>query len=167
MRNCMMVFVNGTLKEEVYVTQPEGFIDKEHPDYVYRLKKAIYGLKQAPRAWYDELSSFLLKNNFTAGTVDKTLFTKKHKDDILIVQIYVDDIIFGSTNPNLSKQFENLMKSKFDMSMLGELKFFLGCFVSMSQILGSMPEPDIIRLIMVWMEITVCSSTAKSNLKNY
>ena len=125
-------FLNGTLKEEVYVSQPEGFVDKEHPDYVYRLKKAIYGLKQAPRAWYDELSSFLLKNNFTTGTVDKTLFTKKHKDDILIVQIYVDDIIFGSTNPNLSKQFENLMKSKFEMSMMGELKFFLGLQVHQS-----------------------------------
>ena len=125
-------FLNGTLKEEVYVTQPEGFVDKEHPDYVYRLKKAIYGLKQAPRAWYDELSSFLLKNNFTSGTVDKTLFTKKHKDDILIVQIYVDDIIFGSTNPNLSKHFENLMKSKFEMSMMGELKFFLGLQVHQS-----------------------------------
>jgi hypothetical protein len=92
-----IAFLNGTLKEVVYVSQPEGFVDKEHPDYVYKLKKAIYGLKQAPRAWYDELSSFLLNNNFTKGTVDDTLFIKKFKDDILIVQIYVDDIIFGST----------------------------------------------------------------------
>ena len=125
-------FLNGTLKEEVYVSQPEGFVDKEHPDYVYKLKKAIYGLKQAPRAWYDELSSFLLNNNFTKGTVDDTLFIKKFKDDILIVQIYVDDIIFGSTNPNHSKHFENLMKSKFEMSMMGELKFFLGLQIHQS-----------------------------------
>ena len=75
-------FLNGTLKEEVYVSQPEGFVDMEHPDYVYKLNKAIYGLKQAPRAWYGELSSFLLENNFTKGTVDSTLFTRKYKDDI-------------------------------------------------------------------------------------
>ena len=125
-------FLNGTLKEEVYVSQPEGFVDKEHPDYVYKLKKAIYGLKQAPRAWYDELSSFLLENNFTKGTVDSTLFTRKYKNDILIVQIYVDDIIFGSTNPNHSKHFANLMKSKFEMSMMGELKFFLGLQIHQS-----------------------------------
>jgi hypothetical protein len=130
-------FLNGTLKEEVYVSQPEGFINKDHPDYVHKLKKTIYGLIQAPRAWYDELSSFLLKNNFTKGTVDDTLFTKKFKDDILIVQLYVDDIIFGSTNPNHSnpnhsKHFENLMKSKFEMSMMGELKFFLGLQIHQS-----------------------------------
>ena len=84
--------------------------------------KAIYGLKQATRAWYDELSSFLLANNFTVGTVDPTLFTKKYKDDIFIVQIYVDDIIFGSTNPKHSKSFENLMKRRFEMSMMGGTK---------------------------------------------
>ncbi|GJT77799.1 retrovirus-related pol polyprotein from transposon TNT 1-94 [Tanacetum coccineum] len=118
-------FLNGPLKEEVYVSQPEGFIDSEFPDHVYRLKKALYGLKQAPRAWYDKLSSFLIEHGFTKGIIDPTLFTRRHGGDILLVQVYVDDIIFGSTNPDFSKRFANLMKNNFEMSMMGELKFFL------------------------------------------
>nr|GFD13141.1 copia protein [Tanacetum cinerariifolium] len=97
-------FLCGPLKEEVYVNQPDGFVDPYHPEKVYRLKKALYGLKQAPRARYDELSKFLLSKGFTKGSIDTTLFITKHKGDILLVQIYVDDIIFGSTNPNLSKR---------------------------------------------------------------
>ncbi|GJZ93317.1 retrovirus-related pol polyprotein from transposon TNT 1-94 [Tanacetum coccineum] len=119
-------FLYGPLKEEVYVNQPDGFVDPYHPDKVYRLKKALYGLKQAPRAWYDELSNFLVSKGFSKGSIDPTLFITKHGEDILLVQIYVDDIIFGSTNPKLSKQFGKLMHIKFDMSMMGELKFFLG-----------------------------------------
>ncbi|GJU91028.1 retrovirus-related pol polyprotein from transposon TNT 1-94 [Tanacetum coccineum] len=114
-------FLYGPLKEEVYVNQPDGFVDPYHPDKVYRLKKALYGLKQAPRAWYDELSNFLVSKGFSKGSIDPTLFITKHGEDILLVQIYVDDIIFGSTNPKLSKRFEKLMHSKFDMSMMGEL----------------------------------------------
>nr|GEW18921.1 putative ribonuclease H-like domain-containing protein [Tanacetum cinerariifolium] len=110
----------------VYVNQPDGFVDPYHPDKVYRLKKALYGLKQALRAWYDELSKFLLSKGFTKGSIDLTLFITKHRGDILLVQIYVDDIIFGSTNPNHSKRFEKLVHSKFEMSMMGELKFILG-----------------------------------------
>nr|GEY18105.1 retrovirus-related Pol polyprotein from transposon TNT 1-94 [Tanacetum cinerariifolium] len=89
-------FLNGDLKEEVYVSQPEGFVDPDHPTHVYRLKKAMYGLKQAPRAWYDTLLRFLLDNNFSKGAVDPTLFTRKTGKHILLVQIYVDDIIFAS-----------------------------------------------------------------------
>nr|GEW69708.1 retrovirus-related Pol polyprotein from transposon TNT 1-94 [Tanacetum cinerariifolium] len=125
-------FLYGPLKEEVYVNQPDGFIDPYHPDKVYRLKKALYGLKHAPRAWYDELSKFLLSKGFTKGSIDPTLFITKHRGDILLVQIYVDDIIFGSTNPNLSKRFEKLMHSKFEMSMMGELKLFLGIQIHQS-----------------------------------
>ncbi|GJR52055.1 retrovirus-related pol polyprotein from transposon TNT 1-94 [Tanacetum coccineum] len=125
-------FLNGPLKEEVYVSQPEGFIDPEFPDHVYRLKKALYGLKQAPRAWYDKLSSFLIEHGFTKGIIDPTLFTRRHGGDILLVQVYVDDIIFGSTNPDFSKRFANLMKNNFEMSMMGELKFFLGLQVHQS-----------------------------------
>ncbi|GKA20657.1 retrovirus-related pol polyprotein from transposon TNT 1-94 [Tanacetum coccineum] len=125
-------FLYGPLKEEVYVNQPDGFVDPYHPDKVYRLKKALYGLKQAPRAWYDELSNFLVSNGFSKGSIDPTLFITKHREDILLVQIYVDDIIFGSTNPNLSKRFGKLMHSKFDMSMMGELKFFLGIQIHQS-----------------------------------
>nr|GEY55441.1 hypothetical protein [Tanacetum cinerariifolium] len=125
-------FLYGPLKEEVYVNQPDGFVDPYHPDKVYRLKKALYGLKQAPRAWYDELSNFLVFKGFSKGSIDPTLFITKHRGDILLVQIYVDDIIFGSTNPNLSKRFEKLMHSKFEMSMMGELKFFFGIQIHQS-----------------------------------
>ncbi|GJU12198.1 retrovirus-related pol polyprotein from transposon TNT 1-94 [Tanacetum coccineum] len=125
-------FLNGPLKEEVYVNQPDGFIDPHHPDKVYHLKKALYGLNQAPRTWYDELSNFLLSKGFSKGSIDPTLFITKHGEDILLVQIYVDDIIFGSTNPKLSKRFEELMHNKFEMSMMGELKFFLGIQIHQS-----------------------------------
>ncbi|GJU94362.1 retrovirus-related pol polyprotein from transposon TNT 1-94 [Tanacetum coccineum] len=125
-------FLNGPLKEEVYVSQPEGFIDPEFPDHVYRLKKALYSLKQASRAWYDKLSSFLIEQGFTKGIIDPTLFTRRHGEDILVVQVYVDDIIFGSTNLDFSKRFANLMKNNFEMSMMGELKFFLGLQVHQS-----------------------------------
>ncbi|GJX04026.1 retrovirus-related pol polyprotein from transposon TNT 1-94 [Tanacetum coccineum] len=133
-------FLYGPLKEEVYVNQPDGFVDPYHPDKVYRLKKALYGLKQAPRAWYDELSNFRVSKGFSKGSIDPTLFITKHGEDILLVQIYVDDIIFGSTNPKLSKRFGKLMHrtscdsigSKFDMSMMGELKFFLGIQIHQS-----------------------------------
>ncbi|GJZ99833.1 retrovirus-related pol polyprotein from transposon TNT 1-94 [Tanacetum coccineum] len=119
-------FLNGPLKEEVYVIQPDGFVDIDFPNHVYRLKKALYGLKQAPRAWYDNMSSFLIEHYFTKGIVDPNLFTQRHEGDILLVQVYVDDIIFGSTNLNFSKPFANLMKNNFEMSMMSELKFFLG-----------------------------------------
>ncbi|GJW47463.1 retrovirus-related pol polyprotein from transposon TNT 1-94 [Tanacetum coccineum] len=125
-------FLNGPLKEEVYVAQPDGFVDPDHPDKVYRLRKALYGLKQAPRAWYDELSNFLISKGFTKGTIDPTLFTIRYGEDILLVQIYVDDIIFGSTNPKFSKRFEKLMHSRFEMSLMGEMKFFLGLQIHQS-----------------------------------
>ncbi|GJT02795.1 retrovirus-related pol polyprotein from transposon TNT 1-94 [Tanacetum coccineum] len=125
-------FLNGPLKEEVYVAQPDGFVDPDHPEKVYRLRKALYGLKQAPRAWYDELSKFLISKGFTKGIIDPTLFTIKYGEDILLVQIYVDDIIFGSTNPKFSKRFEKLMHGRFEMSLMGEMKFFLGLQIHQS-----------------------------------
>ncbi|GJU92848.1 retrovirus-related pol polyprotein from transposon TNT 1-94 [Tanacetum coccineum] len=88
-------FLNGILCEEVYVSQPDGFVDQDNPNHVYKLKKALYGLKQAPRAWYDLLSKFLLSQEFSKGTVDPTLFIRRQGKDILLVQIYVDDIIFA------------------------------------------------------------------------
>ncbi|KAJ9539060.1 hypothetical protein OSB04_031793 [Centaurea solstitialis] len=119
-------FLYGHLKEEVYVAQPEGFVDKEHPDYVYVLDKALYGLKQAPRAWYEELSKHLLSKGFKKGSVDSTLFLMKEGEDIVVIQIYVDDIIFGSTSRELCKKFETVMTEEFKMSMMGEINFFLG-----------------------------------------
>ncbi|GJS18356.1 retrovirus-related pol polyprotein from transposon TNT 1-94 [Tanacetum coccineum] len=125
-------FLNGDLQEEVFVSQPEGFEDQENPTHVYRLKKALYGLKQAPRAWYDTLSKFLLANNFFKGAVDPTLFTRKSGKHILLVQIYVDDIIFASTDHNACNIFSKEMSSKFQMSMMGQMSFFLGLQVSQS-----------------------------------
>nr|GEW02704.1 retrovirus-related Pol polyprotein from transposon TNT 1-94 [Tanacetum cinerariifolium] len=124
--------LNGPLKEEVFVSQLDGFVDPDFPNHVYHLKKALYGLKQAPRAWYDKISSSLSKHHFTKGIIDPTLFTRRHEDDILLVQIYVDDIIFGSTNPIFSNRFEKLMKDEFEMSMMGEMKFFLGLQIHQS-----------------------------------
>ncbi|GJS13262.1 retrovirus-related pol polyprotein from transposon TNT 1-94 [Tanacetum coccineum] len=125
-------FLNGDLQEEVFVSQPEGFEDQDNPTHVYRLKKALYGLKQAPRAWYDTLSKFLMANNFFKGAVDPTLFTRKSGKHILLVQIYVDDIIFASTDHNACNIFSKEMSSKFQMSMMGQMSFFLGLQVSQS-----------------------------------
>ncbi|GKA98250.1 retrovirus-related pol polyprotein from transposon TNT 1-94 [Tanacetum coccineum] len=97
--NVKTAFLHGSLKEDVYVCHPEGFIDADHPSHVYKLKMALYGLKQAPRAWYDELSKFLQQNHSNKGTIDPTLFIRCFDDEILVVQVYVDDIIFGSINP--------------------------------------------------------------------
>ncbi|GJS40916.1 retrovirus-related pol polyprotein from transposon TNT 1-94 [Tanacetum coccineum] len=108
-------FLNGEMNEEVYVSQPEGFVDPDHPTRVYHLKKALYGLKQAPRAWYNTLPKFLVDNKFFKGVVDPTLFTRITGKNILIVQIYVDDIIFASTDPNDCDKFSKEMSSKFQM----------------------------------------------------
>ncbi|GKE51808.1 retrovirus-related pol polyprotein from transposon TNT 1-94 [Tanacetum coccineum] len=125
-------FLNDELKEEVYFSQPEGFVDQDNPSHVYKLKKALYGLKQAPRAWYDMLSSFLISQQFSKGAVDPTLFTRHAGNDLLLVQIYVDDIIFASTNTAMCNEFANQMTTKFKMSMMGQMSFFLGLQISQS-----------------------------------
>ncbi|GJU41821.1 retrovirus-related pol polyprotein from transposon TNT 1-94 [Tanacetum coccineum] len=119
-------FLDGFINEEVYVAQPPGFIDFEKPDHVYKLKKALYDLKQAPKAWYDRLKAFLIKHEYIMGIVDNTLFTKKKSSNLIIVQIYVDDIIFGSTCQDMCDEFAKIMHDEFKMSMMGELNFFLG-----------------------------------------
>nr|GEW80248.1 putative ribonuclease H-like domain-containing protein [Tanacetum cinerariifolium] len=119
-------FLYGKIEEEVYVCQPPGFEDPNFLDKVYKVEKALYGLHQASRAWYETLSTYLLDNGFYMGQIDKTLFIKRHKDDIMLVQVYVDDIIFGSPKKELSTEFEKLMHDKFQMSSMRELSFFLG-----------------------------------------
>ncbi|KAG2380574.1 Retrovirus-related Pol polyprotein from transposon RE1 Retro element 1 [Vigna angularis] len=119
-------FLNGFIKEDVYVEQPPGFEDFKFPNHIYKLKKALYGLKQAPRSWYERLSNFLLENDFNRGKVDSTLFIKRVGKHILMIQVYVDDIIFGSTNKSLCEEFAKTMQGEFEMSMMGELTFFLG-----------------------------------------
>nr|GEY98165.1 hypothetical protein [Tanacetum cinerariifolium] len=115
-------FPNGKLNEVVYVSQPEGFVDSEHPTHVYRLNKALYGLKQAPRAWYDKLSKFLISIGFSKGVADSTLFTRRTGKHILLVQIYVDDIIFASADLNSCQRFAHEMSLTFQMSMMERLK---------------------------------------------
>jgi hypothetical protein len=107
------------IKEEVYVEQPPSFEDSEYPNHVYKLSKALYGLKQAPRAWYECLGDFLITNGFKVGKVDPTLFTKTIAKDLFVCQIYVDDIIFGSTNKSTCEEFSRIMIQKFEMSMMG------------------------------------------------
>ncbi|GJZ46629.1 retrovirus-related pol polyprotein from transposon TNT 1-94 [Tanacetum coccineum] len=120
------VILNGFINEEVYVAQPLRFIDFKKPDHVYKLKKALYGLKQAPKAWYDRLKAFLIKHEYNIGMVDNTLFTKKKISNLIIVQIYIDDIIFGSTCQDMCDDFSKIMHDEFKMSMMGELNFFFG-----------------------------------------
>nr|GEV98957.1 retrovirus-related Pol polyprotein from transposon TNT 1-94 [Tanacetum cinerariifolium] len=124
------VFLYENLRENVYVSQPDGFVDPDYLNHVYKLKKALYGLKQAPRAWYDMLSSFLLSYDFSKCSVDPTLFIRKNDNDLLLVQIYVDDIIFAAPTLELCDLFANLMCSKFKMSMMGKISFFLGLQIS-------------------------------------
>ncbi|GJY05579.1 retrovirus-related pol polyprotein from transposon TNT 1-94 [Tanacetum coccineum] len=135
-------FLTGELEEEVYVSQPERFVDQDDPSHVYKLKKALYGLKQEPRAWYNMLSSFLISENFSKGAVNPTLFTRKVGNDLLLVQIYVDDIILASTNTAMCNEFANLMTTKFKMSMMGQMEFFLGLQISQNTPMVEKNKPD-------------------------
>ncbi|GJY68837.1 putative ribonuclease H-like domain-containing protein [Tanacetum coccineum] len=127
-------FLYGIIDEEVYVSQPPGFVDPDHPNKVYKVVKDLYGLHQAPRAWYATLSTFLEKHRYKRGTIDKTLFIKRDKKDIMLVQVYVDDIIFGSTKKSWCDEFEALMKIRFQLSSIGELTFFLGLQVKHNKV---------------------------------
>nr|GFA10371.1 copia protein [Tanacetum cinerariifolium] len=126
-------FLYGTIDEEVYVTQPPGFVDPKFPNKVYKVVKALYELHQAPRAWYDTLSSFLKRSRYKRGAIDKTLFIKQDKKDIMLVQVYVNDIIFGSTKKSWCDEFEELMKNRFQLSSMSELTFFLGLQVKQKE----------------------------------
>ncbi|GJU69270.1 putative ribonuclease H-like domain-containing protein [Tanacetum coccineum] len=131
-------FLYGKIEEEVYVYQPPGFEDPDFPNRVYKVEKALYGLHQAPRAWYETLSTYLLDNGFQRGKIDKTLFIRRVKGDILLVQVYVDDIIFGSTKKSLCTEFEKMMHKKFQkedgiFGSMGELIFFLGLQVKQKE----------------------------------
>jgi hypothetical protein len=118
-------FLNGPIKKEVYVEQPPGFESEGYPNHVYKLYKDLYGLKQAPRAWYECLRDFLIENGFSIGKADSTLFTKKMGKDLFVCQIYIDNIIFGSTNKSFCDEFSKIMIDMFEMFMMGVLTFFL------------------------------------------
>ena len=125
-----MKFLNGELDKEVYMYQAEGFENKDYPNHVYKLKMALYGLNKALKTWYSRLDQYLIKNGFRRGGVDSNLYIYGTCDDVLIVLVYVDDIVFGSNDDALSQGFSKLMQSEFEMSMLGELSYFLGLQIS-------------------------------------
>jgi hypothetical protein len=118
-------FLNGYINKEVYVEQPSSFKDDKKPNHVYKLKKTLYGLKQAPRAWHERLRNFLLSKGFIMEKVDTTLFTKKIGKDLFVLQTYVDDIIFGSTNQDFCKEFRKMMANEFEISIIGELSYLV------------------------------------------
>jgi hypothetical protein len=119
-------FLNGDLEEEVYMEQPEGFSLTDNPNYVYKLKNPLYGLKHAPLAWYYRLNKFLQEKGFKKGTVDNNLYIKSEGDNLLFVLVYVNDIIFGYTNESYVQWFSKSMQNEFEMSMIGDLSYFLG-----------------------------------------
>ncbi|GJX60324.1 putative ribonuclease H-like domain-containing protein [Tanacetum coccineum] len=133
MMDVKSAFLYGTIEDEVYVSQHPGFMDPEFIEKVYKVEKALYGLHQAPRALYETLSTYLLDNGFYRGQIDKTLFIKRVKGDILLVQVYVDDIIFGSTKKSLCTDFEQIIHKMFQMILIGELTFFLGLQVKQKE----------------------------------
>ena len=114
------------------MAQSKGFIDPLFPNHVLYLKKALYDLKQAPKAWFNRFTQYLISHGFTRGKADQTLFIKRDGGELIVVQVYVDDIIFGS---KLAHSFSKLMQAEFEMSMIGELNHFLGLqSVSKSQV---------------------------------
>jgi hypothetical protein len=119
-------FLNGVMQEEVFVKHPLDFENHKYPNRVYKLSNVLHRLKQVPRAWYARLKTFLLEHGYVMGSVDKTLFTLKHGNDFLLVQIYVDDINFGGSTHTLVSSFQEMMENEFQMSKMGELTFFLG-----------------------------------------
>jgi hypothetical protein len=119
-------FLNGELEEEVYIEQPEGFQLSENIDYVCKLKKALHGLKEAPRAWYSRLDNYLQQAGFKKGSEEKNLYIKVSQGNILLVEVYVDDIIFCIDDDRLRQKFAKDLHNEFEMSLLGELSFFLG-----------------------------------------
>jgi hypothetical protein len=118
-------YLNGPIKEEVYVEQPPGFKSEGYSNHVYKLHKTFYGLKQVPKAWFECVRDFLIENNFRIGKIDSTLFTKKMDKDLFVCQIYVDVIIFDSTNKSFYDEFIKIMTNMFEMFMMGFSHSFL------------------------------------------
>ena len=126
-----LTFLNGNL-EEVYIEKPEGFQLLENKDHLWRLKKALYGLKKALRAWYSRLNKYLQQEDFKRGVADNNFYIKIGNENLLMIVVYVDNIIFGCNDDRMSQRFAKEMQKEFEMSMLGELSFFLGLQISQS-----------------------------------
>jgi hypothetical protein len=125
-------FLNGDLEEEVYMEKPKGFSLTNNPNYVCKLKKALYGLKQAPRDWYYRLDNFLQDKGFKKGIVDNNIYINSEGDNLLVILVYVDDIIFVCTNESFVQWFAKSMQIEFEMSLIGEQSYFLGLQVKQS-----------------------------------
>ena len=122
--------------------QLPGFENNEFSNHVFKLDKSLYGLKQAPRAWYERLSNFLLENGFKRGKVDNTLFLKSKGEHLLLVQVYIDDIIFGATHNDLCNEFSKMMRSvdfEYKTQEGGEL---CSCQIFADQVIGLILQPD-------------------------
>ncbi|KAJ9547010.1 LOW QUALITY PROTEIN: hypothetical protein OSB04_019553 [Centaurea solstitialis] len=145
------------MKFQVFQMDVKSFTDPKHPDHVYKLNKALYGLKQAPRVWYETLSTYLISEGFTRGKMDSTLFIMNYKDHVFLAQIYVDDIIFGSTKAKPCKKFEALMQAEYKMSMMGELTYFLGLQVKQSEKGIFISQGKYVREMLAKFELTTCS----------
>src|SRR5262249_42898377 len=126
-------FLNGELQEEVFVHQPPGFVVAGKEEHVYKLKKALYGLKQAPRAWYRKIDDFFRANGFRRSESEHTLYIKAGKTETLLVSLYVDDLLVTGSNLESVIQFKKQMEKFFEMTDLGEMKFFLGMEVHQLQ----------------------------------
>jgi hypothetical protein len=133
LRDVKNAFLNGVILEEVYVRQPPGFENSKYPNRVYKLSKALYEFKQVPRDWYARLKTFLLDHGYVMESVDKTLFTLKHGNDFLLIQIYVDDVIFSGSSHSIVSSFQTMMENEFQMSMIEEQTFFLGIQVKQTK----------------------------------
>jgi hypothetical protein len=169
-------FLNGPIKEEVYVEQPPGFEDSEYPSHVYKLSKALYGLKQASRTCYECIRDFLITNGFKVEKADPTLFIKTINKDLFIWQIYVDYIIFRSTNKSSYEEFSRIMIQKFEMSMMGELKYFLDSKSSNSKKAPSLAKQSTLKILsslewrmqnpsrLLWEQMGISTSTLEVNL---
>nr|GEU52727.1 hypothetical protein [Tanacetum cinerariifolium] len=153
-------FLNGNLREEVYVSQPNGFVDQDNPNHVYKLKKALYGLKQAPHAWYDMLSSFLISQDFSKGSVDPTIFIRRNGNDLLLVQIYVDDIIFAASTPKLLDT-PMVEKSKLDEHKEGKAfdsSHYRGMIGTLLYLTASRPDLQ----FAIYADHAVCQDTRRN-----
>jgi hypothetical protein len=154
------VFLNGELEEEVYIEQTKGFQLSENADYVCKLNNASYSLKQAPRAWYSRLDKYLQQAGFRKGSADSNLYIKLTQDSILLIEVYVDDIIFGSTDDKLSQKFAKDMQNEFEMSLLGELSFFLGLQIHQSNQEIFISQTKYIREMLKRFEMEDCKPVA-------
>jgi len=149
-------FLNGNLEEEVYIEQPKGFQLNNKRDYVYKLKKALYGLKQAPRAWYTRLDSYLQNQGLKRGSTCINLYCKILGDSMIIVEVYVDDIIFGSHDEKMSEDFARRMQQEFEMSLLGELYFFLGLQIVQSKRGFFIDQSKYVKYMLNKFQLEVC-----------